>query len=180
MKQSKERQRLRTCSTGETPCLGRAPATKERDEVPPEAMRATWSMTVAPRPRKTRRGRAACGDTGARRAQGAAARALSLLGCGLLRARRRRGRGARVAMDGLLSRRTAAGARWVGAPALRDARPSRASCPSAVRPWPRGVVAARAAQERTQAHLFSDDLPDWGRVGRSLSIARCHAGPRFQ
>ena len=67
--------------------------------MPPEAMRATWSMTVAPRPRKTRRGRAACGGTGARRAQGAAAQARSLLGCGLLRARRRRGRGARVAMD---------------------------------------------------------------------------------
>ena len=44
----------------------------------------------------------------------------------------------------------------------------------------RGAVAARAAQERTQAHLFSDDLPDWGRVGRSVSVARCHAGPRIQ
>uniref|UniRef100_A0A0D9YE04 Uncharacterized protein n=1 Tax=Oryza glumipatula TaxID=40148 RepID=A0A0D9YE04_9ORYZ len=88
-----------TCSTGETPCLGRAEATNERDGAPPEAMRASWSTKAAPRPRKTRRGRAACGATGAPRARGAEARARGVLRRGLLRARSSWGRGASVAME---------------------------------------------------------------------------------
>lgn len=55
-------------------------------------------MKAAPRPRKTRRGCAARGGTGAWREREKAAQARSAMGCGLVKPRRRCGRGARVAI----------------------------------------------------------------------------------
>jgi len=59
-------------------------------------------MKVAPTPRKTRRGCAARGESGAWREREKAAQARSAVGCcccGLVRPRRRCDRGARVAID---------------------------------------------------------------------------------